>query len=85
MFALVPSPVSLVGVDHHGLVVGGRSSLLYLCHVPEFLPSELVGFNLTKPLGELWICAHFQDGYDEEVILHHVWGVGREPFCFLSW
>ena len=57
--ALVLSPVSFVGVDHQDSVVGGRSSLVYLCHIPEFLPSELVGFNFTKPLGELRICVHF--------------------------
>ena len=41
--ALVLFPIIFVGVDQHGPVVGGRSSLLYLCHVLQFLPSELVG------------------------------------------
>ena len=78
--ALVLSPIPSVGVDHHGSVVGGRSSLVRFSPVPEFLPSKLVGFNLTKPFGELRICAHFKDCYDEEIILHHVCDVGREPF-----
>ena len=49
--ALVPFPKPTVGIDHHGSCVGGSSSLVCL--------SEFVGFNLTKPLGELRICAHF--------------------------
>ena len=57
--ALVPFPKSTVGIDHHGSCVGGSSSLVRLSHVPESLSSEFVGFNLTKPLGEFRICAHF--------------------------
>ena len=57
--ALVLSPIPSVGVDHHGSVVGGCSSLVCFSHVPEFLSSKFVGLNLTKPLGELRICAHF--------------------------
>ena len=57
--ALVPFPKPTVGIDHHGSCVGGSSSLVHLSHVPESLPGEFVGFNLTKPLGELRICAHF--------------------------
>ena len=50
--ALVPFPKSIVGIDHHGSCVGGSSSLVRLSHIPESLPSEFVGFNLTKPPGE---------------------------------
>ena len=55
-------------------------ALVRFGHIPELFPSEFVGFNLTKPLGELRICAHFKNGYDEEVILLHICGVSREPF-----
>ena len=41
--------------------------------------SVLTSRNL---LGELRICAHFKNGYDEEVILHHICGVSREAFIF---
>ena len=57
--ALVSFSKSVVGIDHHDSCVGGSSSLLVcLSHILESLPSEFVGFNLTKPLGELRICAH---------------------------
>ena len=48
---LVLFPIFFVGVDQHDPVVGGRSSLVYLSHVLELLPSEFVGLNLTKLLG----------------------------------
>ena len=47
---LVSFPILFVGVDHHGCVVGGRSSLVHFCHILELLSGEFVGFNLTKPL-----------------------------------
>ena len=47
---LVLFPILFVGVDHHGSVVGGRSSLVHFCHILELLPGEFICFNLRKPL-----------------------------------